>query len=154
MSELKPTTLDEDILDLEQLILRLSWYSRRWFQQELDAFGLTVPQHAALRCVLEHGNSCTMSQLAESSLQVSATMTGIVDRLVDRGLVRRERDLRDRRTLRVEITAAGRQLMEQISATKRAWMAQFLAELSPEERRMMIAMGRHYLALLESSVRD
>jgi DNA-binding MarR family transcriptional regulator len=92
-----------------------------------------------------------MSQLAESSHQVSATMTGIVDRLVERGLVARERDPQDRRTLRVDLTLAGRELLEQVRYHKRTWLLQFLEELSPGERRTMIEMAGRYLAIVEKS---
>jgi DNA-binding MarR family transcriptional regulator len=79
-------------------------------------------------------------------------MTGIVDRLLDRGLVVRERDLNDRRTLRVHLTSAGRQLLEQVQQRKRAWLLQFLATLSEEERKMMIEMALRYLNFLEKSL--
>ncbi len=95
-----------------------------------------------------------MSELAESSHQVSATMTGIVDRLLDRGLVVRERDPNDRRTLRVGLTPAGKELLERVQQRKRAWMLQFLETLTPDERRLMIDMAQRYLAVLENSFNE
>jgi DNA-binding MarR family transcriptional regulator len=137
---------------LDKLLFELSWVSHRQLEQELDVFHLTVPQYIALKCIRQSATGHSMSQLARSSHQVSATMTGIVDRLLDRGLVVRERDLNDRRTLRVHLTSAGRQLLEQVQQRKRAWLLQFLATLSEEERKMMIEMALRYLNFLEKSL--
>ena len=43
-----------------------------------------------------------------------SSATGIVDRLADKGLVRRVADPRDRRTKRVELTAEGKRLRQRI----------------------------------------
>lgn len=50
-------------------------------------------------------------------LRVSmATVTGLVDRLAAAGMVSRREDPTDRRVRRVELTAAGRQLLDRLSA--------------------------------------
>lgn len=144
--------IQADIDEWNELTTRLGWLSRRRFEQELDAFNITVPQFMALRCIAENEAGCNMSELAEASNQVSATMTGIVDRLEDRGLVMRERDPRDRRAQRVALTPAGKALMQQIRRHKQAWIGQFLSTLSPEERRLMIQMARRYLEVIEQTV--
>jgi len=152
MHEVQANNLKGDVDSLEEITTRLGWVSRRRFEQELGAYHMTVPQFMALRCIENSPEGCNMSELAESSHQVSATMTGIIDRLEDRELVVRARDPRDRRSQRVLITPAGKTLMEQISLRKRQWIEQFLATLSPEERRMMITMARRYLEMIERTV--
>lgn len=141
--------LRADAAELEAITLRLGWLMRRRLEQELDMFGLTMPQHMALSYVWrsEHGRS--MSEVAEASHQLSATMTGIIDRLVDRGLVLRERDPNDRRALRVRSTPEGDQLMEKVIKAKQAWMVRHLAVYQPEERRELIAIFSHFLDVLE-----
>lgn len=145
--------LEKDAVMLETINVRLSWMERRRLEQELDGFNLTMPQYMTLRCVLKSPAGCSMTELAESSHQLSATMTGIVDRLAERGLVQRERDPRDRRALRVMLTQEGKQLMEKVSERKHARMVALLAALTPEERRTMIEMSRRYLSLVEESLR-
>ncbi len=165
--EKNTAALTNDAATLEEFIIQLSWVSHRRLEQELDAFHLTVPQYVALKCIKEstrgsaagvgapegpeRSEGCSMSELAESSHQVSATMTGIVDRLLDRGLVVRERDPNDRRTLRVGLTPAGKELLERVQQRKRAWMLQFLETLTPDERRLMIELAKRYLTVLEKS---
>ena len=145
-------SLDEDVGKMEDLSTRIGWVSRRRFEQELEKFNITVPQFMALRCMMGNDHGCNMSELAESSHQVSATMTGIIDRLEDRGLATRERDPHDRRAQRVVLTPAGKEMMEQIRMQKQAWVKQVLASLSPEERRWMISMSQRYLELVEKTL--
>ena len=154
MSENQDLQLEQDVSVLEAVTIRLGWVSRRRLEQELSAYNLTVPQFIALRCIQESGSGCSMSELAESSYQVSATMTGIVDRLAEGGLVRRERVSRDRRTLRVVLTPPGVDLLQRISLAKRSWICQFLSDLTPQERLGMIGMAERYLALMEKTVKE
>ncbi|WP_020554999.1 MarR family winged helix-turn-helix transcriptional regulator [Embleya scabrispora] len=77
-------------------------------------YGLT-PQQGQLLCVLMPqpygmGELGRMLGLAKSSL------TGLVDRTVQRGLVRREPDPRDRRAVRIALTEEGTELAEEFYA--------------------------------------
>lgn len=152
VNDVKDTTLAHDAATLEAINLEMSWASHRRMEQDLAAFNLTAPQYMALRNIESRTEGCTMSALASSSLQVSATMTGIVDRLLERGLVTRARDPQDRRTLQVSLTPAGRDLLAQVNAQKRASTERLLSSFSKEEREMVIDGARRYLAALKASL--
>jgi len=62
------------------------------------------------------------------------TITAAVGRLQDRGLVRRLTDPVDRRVARVEVTAQGRQLLDESRSRKTAYLEQKLAALRADER--------------------
>lgn len=145
-------SLEEDVAEMEALQVRLGWMSRRKMEQELNAFNLTLPQYVALRCIEKHPEGCSMSELAESSQQVPATMTGVIDRLAERGFVVRKRSLKDRRELRVALTPAGKEVQEQIRKRIRVWIRQFMSALSAEERRAILELGQKYLAAIESTL--
>ena len=69
---------------------------------------------AQLNCLLalfENG-SLPPSQIAKHMLVKSSTVTGVVDRLEQKGLVRRVRNSPDRRIVTIELTEAGHQLAE------------------------------------------
>lgn len=143
------TDLDREAAELEALALRLSMSMRRGLQQYLELFNLTLPQYTVLNVLHREGRGCSMSELADASHQLSPTMTGIVDRLMERGFVTRERDEKDRRALRVELTPEGRALVARIKEHKRGWMRRFLQVISPEERAMINAVLLHFLAVIE-----
>lgn len=141
--------LDREAAELEALALRLSLTLRRSLQQYLDAFNLTLPQYTAMSILGRGERGCSMSALADASQQLSPTMTGIVDRLVERGLVTRTRDPNDRRTLLVELSPEGRRVMERITEQKRVWMRRFLQVMSADEREMVSVVLLRFLEVIE-----
>jgi len=52
------------------------------------------------------------SSIGDKLQQVGGTLTGVLDRMEERGLVRREIDKRDRRIWRIWLTDSGRELQE------------------------------------------
>jgi DNA-binding MarR family transcriptional regulator len=73
---------------------------------ELEPTGLTMPQITALM-LIAHAGSPTMSELCAGMNASPSTVAGIVDRLEAAGIVARNRDEADRRSVRVSIAPAG-----------------------------------------------
>lgn len=70
-----------------------------------------TPFHYLVLCCLWEEDGLSTSGIADKLNQLGATLTGVVDRMEDRSLVYRERDLDDRRIIRIWLTDEGRQLM-------------------------------------------
>ncbi|MEN8243054.1 MAG: MarR family transcriptional regulator [Chloroflexota bacterium] len=140
--------LETDLEAIERVMLQLGWATHRRLHQELAEFNLTVSQFAAMRALQEFDEGCSMSELAEAARQISATMTGIVDRLVEREIITRQRDPDDRRALRVSLTERGTGLLETIKEKKRVRLARFLEDLSPTERKDFVRMIGKYLEVV------
>jgi DNA-binding MarR family transcriptional regulator len=76
---------------------------------------------------------CSVSQLADV-LQVSRPAASqSVEALVEKGLVSRHYDTKDRRHIRLELTDAGKEMLAGIFLRNRGWMVEKMAVLSPEE---------------------
>jgi DNA-binding MarR family transcriptional regulator len=73
---------------------------------------LTVPQLLCLQELLEP-EVRTPSQIARRTFLSQATVTGIADRLVQRGLIHRDRDRPDRRQVALTLTDEGRKIAEE-----------------------------------------
>jgi DNA-binding MarR family transcriptional regulator len=101
-SELAPHTLGYRVRLLGQLM------SRR-FQDRLDPFGIT-PFHWLVLCCLWQEDGLATSAICAQLQQVGGTLTGVLDRMEERGLVRRERDPHDRRIWRIWLTEEGDRL--------------------------------------------
>jgi len=99
-------------VNLRNELVRLNWIQHRRFAQEIADLKLTVPQFYTLSTLMTMGGSASMGDLARATHQVSATMTGIIDRLVRDGLVERQRSDEDRRSVVVAITPAGQELVD------------------------------------------
>lgn len=75
-----------------------------------------------------------MGRIAEL-LDVSLpNVTGIVERMVDHGLVARIRSDDDRRIVSVAVTDAGRQTVEEIDLVRRSQLAAVICRLSAEQQ--------------------
>lgn len=91
------------------------------------------------------------SELAESTLVTSGTMTSRLDRLESRGLVRRIPNPDDRRGLMVELTADGRRLVDRVVPEHVASEQEMLSALSRREREELTRLMRKLLAGLEGA---
>ncbi len=104
--------------DLGYQLKLVSQLTYREFQTRLDPFGLT-PFHYLVLCCLWAEDGLATSSIAEKLKQLGATLTGVLDRMEERGIVRRERDPQDRRIWRVWLTEEGtnlKQVLPQIAS--------------------------------------
>lgn len=85
----------------------LSQLFARRFQERLDQFDLTI-FHWVVLCCLWKEDGLAISSIGEKLQQVGGTLTGVLDRMEGRGLIRRERDSYDRRIWRIWLTEDGR----------------------------------------------
>lgn len=119
---------------LEMGMFHLMRALRVRFTRDLGRYGLTFPQFMTLLSLARAEEPCRMGPLAEATMQSAASMTAIVDRLMERGLVQRRRDPRDRRSVVVSLTDDGQRLLQQVKADRRHTVKQVLGQLSPEEQ--------------------
>lgn len=78
-------------------------------EEALAAHGLSRPKLNVLTHLAEARESLALSEIAERLNCVKSNVTQLVDRLEGDGLVRRLYDPADRRIVRAELTALGRQ---------------------------------------------
>lgn len=109
--------------------------------QHLNGAGLTASQFGVLEA-LYHLGPMQVGQLGEKILKSSGNMTLVVDNLVKRGLVQRERRDDDRRCVDVTLTAAGRKLIAGIWPGHLARVVATFGVLSAEEQAALGALCR------------
>ncbi len=83
-----------------------------------------------------------MTEVAEEALLSLSTVTGIMDSLVEKAFVRRERCDEDRRVVRVELTPEGRKLHRQSLEFRMKLVHGMLAPLSRIEQDTFIGLFR------------
>jgi DNA-binding MarR family transcriptional regulator len=84
------------------------------------------------------------AELAAALTVNPSTATRMCDRLVRKGLIRRHRQAGDRRTIRIALTAAGRNLVAQVTHRRRAELARLLGALPPDQHQPVIAAFRAF----------
>lgn len=77
------------------------------------------------------------SSIARSSLLTSAGVTLRVDRVVKMGLVRRVDDLDDRRSVYVQLTDEGVNMVSEVALLNRERQRRMLESLTPEESKVL-----------------
>jgi len=87
---------------------------RKESDRALSPWQLTVPQAAVIALLAEGGQPLPVSKLARLLLQESPSVTSLVDRMCDSGLVERAKDKRDRRIVLVRLTARGKQMHDRL----------------------------------------
>jgi DNA-binding MarR family transcriptional regulator len=97
---------------------------------------LTVAQLSALTS-LELGGALTPSELAEIERVQPPTMSKLVAKLEERGLVRRAPHPTDRRQVILSVTEPGQAILAQFERARDEWLSRRLAELSSEEREIL-----------------
>lgn len=100
---------------------------------------ITLPQLWALRQVAELG-TCSMHTLAKAQGLKSSTVTGLVDRLVKLGLLKRFTNETDRRAVLAGITPKGRKIMSALHTEHRQSIMRLFQHISPQERAMYLAI--------------
>ena len=100
---------------------------------ELAEPALSDTQLAALATLERHG-AMSPGDLAEHEKVQPPSITRVIAALVDWELVTRAPHPTDRRQVILTVTPAGRTLVQKVRRRKEAWLAQRLAELSPQER--------------------
>lgn len=79
----------------------------------IRSLDLTTPQFDVLT-TLGNTQGMTCKELGEKTLITKGTLTGILDRLVEKGLITRIAGTEDRRTSQIALTAKGEALFEEV----------------------------------------
>jgi DNA-binding MarR family transcriptional regulator len=122
----------EEVLSVGYLMGRARASLLSHLDAELERFGLTGMQFAALKHLAE-GSARTAAGLCRFMQYDTGAMTRIVDRLEQRGLVRRERGRDDRRVVFLRVAPAGRALLPRLLAVGTRVLEAHLAGFSPAD---------------------
>ncbi len=139
-----------------ELIRWIIWYVRRLAQAgDIYSKGLhkkyqvSQPQVSCILALDEYG-PMPISRLAKYILVKPSTVTGIIDRLEHKGLVKRERNLIDRRVVTIDLTEAGKVLAAEAPPPIPKEIVDGLSELSPQQVKNIVES----LAILVSKLPD
>lgn len=108
----------------------------RTLRREDDGTGLSAPRLSALSVVAFSG-PLSLAELAAAEQVRPPTMSRIVDALVGAGLVSRETDPKDRRSVRIAATDEGRRVMEAGRERRVRALVERVRGLTDSERRAL-----------------
>jgi DNA-binding MarR family transcriptional regulator len=116
----------------------------RLLEDELfGRFDLTAQQYNALRLLrAAHPKKVPTLNLAGRLVSRAPDITRLLDKLVDRGLVERERPADNRRVVNVGITEAGQALLDQLAPAIRECHERQLGHMDEGEMRTLVELLR------------
>jgi DNA-binding MarR family transcriptional regulator len=124
-----PTTPDTLAIDLRTAVMRTSRRLR------VEATGETItPGQYTVLAQLNGGGPRTLRELAQQEHVQAPSMTRIVNALAENSFVTRTTHPDDGRQVQVDITPAGKTVLEEARSQRTAWLAQRVAGLSDEDR--------------------
>jgi DNA-binding MarR family transcriptional regulator len=103
----------------------------------------TLPQLRVLVMIASRG-SLNLTAVAQGLGVHPSNATRICDKLVEADLVHRSDDPADRRNLVLELTTSGRQLVQTVTARRRAALANVLAKMPPRLRSDLVPVLRAF----------
>ena len=92
------------------------------------AYAMTLPQFDVLAALARREAGITMTELSRYLMVSNGNVTGIVDRLVQDGLVERLASPGDRRATLVRLSAKGRSAFALMAETHEDWINELLGE--------------------------
>jgi MarR family transcriptional regulator, transcriptional regulator for hemolysin len=126
---------------------------RTYADQRARDLGMTRAQWAVLARV-ESAEGLKQIELAETLDLQPITLTRLIDRLCDGGLIERRSDPDDRRVKRLYLTPAARPVLEGLSRVGRDVMATVLAGLEPAAVELLLAQLLVLKANLRNAIAD
>lgn len=124
--------------------------SRRINADIREAIGIDITreQHQVL-CLIHSRERCTSTFLADILFVGKSSITSIVNRLVGRGWIERERDEADRRVVYLTLTEEGRKVHREAELHLQSLVASYLTHFSEGEVEHFITLYEKLAVLLQ-----
>lgn len=142
-------TLDPDVEGAVTRMKKLTVHLRRVREQSLVDFALERHEFDTLHKLAGRGGRATPSELAADLDLAPASVTGRLDGLEQRDLVRRTPSKTDRRRVDVELTKSGRSIWLGAMEVLGHEEYRLLGQLSKEERAHLSSMLRRVMVVAE-----
>jgi DNA-binding MarR family transcriptional regulator len=114
-----------------------------------ESFDVTLPRFDVLAQLDKTPNGMTLGELSERMMVSAGNVTGLVERLVEQGLIARRASPRDRRVQLVSLTAEGRRSFKAMARDNADWISEIFADLSQQDIDALMTL----LAKTKSSAR-
>ncbi|WP_406698530.1 MarR family transcriptional regulator [Singulisphaera sp. Ch08] len=114
------------------------------FAERLEQHDISVPQWVVLRCLYDAENT-SLNELAATVGVDNGALSRMVERLLQKGMIVREPDPANRRTVRLRLSEAGKQLVPVLAREADENDEAFFGVIGEEERHQLLATVRTLL---------
>jgi DNA-binding MarR family transcriptional regulator len=139
MSARRSNGKDVDLGLIVETIIYLQSEGRRQAREQGAKVGLSPTQLNVVKLLGEIGE-LSLSELSRRLAAQNSTVTGIVDRMVEAGLVERRQSEKDRRVWQIRLSERGRQVSRKVRVAPWDWLHGALEALEPDEKAQLVGI--------------
>jgi len=121
------------------LLAQVGAHGAKQFADRLSVLKLTPPHAGILRRLMQ-SPGISQRELATALGMHTSRLVAVLDEMESLGLLIREAKAEDRRTYSLQVTAKGRETMEQIAAISQQHNEALCAALNEEERSVLVGL--------------
>ncbi|SER75572.1 DNA-binding transcriptional regulator, MarR family [Gracilibacillus ureilyticus] len=125
-------TSKDTIADIERELRYISGIVKQQGRLILNNYPITAPQFIALQFLLECGD-LTIGELSQKIHLAFSTTTDLVDRMEKNGIVKRVKDSKDRRVVRIHLLDEGKEIIKEVVEKRREYLGSVLTNVSEED---------------------
>lgn len=122
----------DSIAELEKRLRHISGAIKQNGRKILNNYPITSPQFIALQWLMEEGN-LTIGELSQKNGLAFSTTTDLVDRMEKNKLVKRIKDDKDRRVVRIEVLDKGRDIIKEVIHKRQDFLGEVLDTFSSDQ---------------------
>lgn len=138
--------LESDINEFTEIIGKLKFALVRRNPKILNDLDIEItPMQFGLCMLLKINGKLTMGELSNAIGVSMPTLTGIIDRLVKREIVIRDKDEKDRRVVLVSLSPTGERVLEKMRQIETEHVRPIMTFLSSEDRGNFLRLWREIL---------
>lgn len=140
---------DNVMISLRKIIQAIDLNSRSLVKR----FGLTGPQLVILKEIASV-DEISASKIAKEVSLSRGTVTGILDRMVTKGLISKRKGLSDKRRVMLSITASGEKLLEMAPPLMQETFVDKFEEMQIWEQNMVLSSLQRLVSLMDAKSID
>ncbi|WP_033828260.1 MarR family winged helix-turn-helix transcriptional regulator [Bacillus andreraoultii] len=126
-------TIDEKVIAAIEKDLRyIAGLVKQKGREILSHYTVTPPQFVALQWLSEEGDM-TIGELSTKMYLAFSTTTDLIDRMEKNNLVKRVKDEKDRRVVRIQLLKEGARIIDEVIKKRQHYLHEILQDFSDEE---------------------
>lgn len=122
----------DNISKIVDLTRNFNKFMRHKFHNLIQDSGFTLPQISVISILEKHGEQ-KVSELSAKMGLSDSTVSGILDRLEQKDIIKRQRTKDDRRVVKISLTGKSQKFCNDFRRKKEEYFTQLLKKLSDQE---------------------
>ena len=145
--------IDDKIEIIEKRFRRSCWLIKLKGREILSNYDITTPQFNALAYLVFDGEM-TIGELSSKMYLACSTVTDLLDRMERNELVKRIKDEKDRRVIRLKVLDKGHRIIDDVLENRRNYLKDIFGDLGDDKINMIYETFNIIDACMEDTIKE